>query len=100
MAVVFRINDYGADVRVSITQDGAAQDISQYTTLQMIFRHTRTGTTKTRTAAFLTDGADGYIHYTLASGDLDRAGEWQLRGHIAKTDAEHSSEWEIFTVTA
>jgi hypothetical protein len=100
MAVVFRINDYGADVRVSITQDGAAQDISQYTTLQMVFRHTRTGTTKERTAAFLTDGADGYIHYTLASGDLDRAGEWQVRARVVKSDADHRSEWESFTVTA
>ena len=75
-------NDYGTVIEVEVQEDDAAANISQFTTLEIIFLPPN-GTLKTRTAAFQTDGSDGIIEYTLVANDIDQAGEWQLQVHLA-----------------
>ena len=82
---------YGIPVEVTVQEDGAAMDISAYTTLEIVLRAER-GTAKTRTAAFKTDGTDGVITYALADGDLDAGGKWFLQAHLAKAGEELWSE--------
>jgi hypothetical protein len=77
-----KVGDYGTVFEITLQdQDGAAADVSGATTKQIIFRKPG-GTVVTKAADFVTDGTDGKIDYTAASGDLDTAGDWRIEGQV------------------
>lgn len=89
--------DYGWVGRITIVQDGTAQDISTYTTLQYLLTSPSKVET-TKTASFDTDGSDGVLAYTFQDGDIDEEGRWLVRPRIAKTGVELTGELLTFTV--
>jgi hypothetical protein len=84
-------SDYGWTGKLRMVQDGAAVDISSYTTRQFIFR-SPSGTLKTKTAAFDTDGTDGVLKYVVESGVIDASGRWIVQVRISKTNVELTSQ--------
>lgn len=50
------------------------------------------GTVFERTGAFVTDGTDGRIEYTMASGEQDQDGVWLRQVTIAFTNGTFSTE--------
>ena len=83
----FHLGDVGNTIRLTITEDGSAQDISTVTTKKIKFRTPR-GVLIEKTAAFYTSGTDGKIQYTTEAGFFDAkdprlAGEWQAQAYVA-----------------
>ena len=70
---------YGATVEITVQEDGAAADISSFTG-RTVKLQAPDGTEISKPADFKTDGTDGVITFTFASGDLDAdlPGEWTL----------------------
>ena len=95
------VGDYGQPVEATIldVDTNAAQDISGYTTLQMIFTKAD-GTPLTKTAGFKTDGTDGIISYTVEAGVLSVVGIWDIRGRVQSGSAQLTTEKEKFYVGA
>lgn len=89
--------DYGYDCKLRIVKRGTAQDVSQYTTRQFIFK-SPSGVKTTKTAAFDTDGTDGVLKYTVEAGLINEAGDWSVQARIAKTGAELTSDPITFRV--
>lgn len=79
-----RVGDIGTQLKVTIKNGSAAQDISGYTTKTFIFKKPD-GTTATKDGSFITDGTDGLVAYTTQSGDLDVAGEWRFQVLLSNT---------------
>lgn len=76
------VGDYGFDIQLTITQDGTAEDISLYTTLQIIFEDPA-GNETTKVATFVTDGTNGQIKTTVDSSLLTIAGLWHLQAKVS-----------------
>lgn len=94
--------DYGQVGKITFidVDTDAAADISGYsTTIQMILTDPD-GNAATKTAAFDSDGTDGIIKYTIASGDFDEGGNWQVRGVVKSASATLSTEVHTFLVLA
>lgn len=91
--------DYGFAVEITIEQDGAALDISDFTDYQMIFVDP-TGATAAKTAALKTDGTDGIITYTMEEDVLDMAGIWKIYGRVSSASAESTSRPGYMPVSA
>ena len=89
--------DYGFIGRLTIEQDGVAQNISTYTTRQFILQ-APSGAIKTVDAVFDIDGADGVLKYTFLAGDIDEAGPWGVQARIAKSGVELTSSTLNFQV--
>jgi len=98
MACGIHLGDTGTQLRVTIQDcNSTAIDISDATTTEIILKKPD-GTTVHKTAYFLTDGVDGKIRYTAASGDFDLVGSWKIQGYIVTPSGEWSSEFESFKV--
>lgn len=91
------VSDFGWVGKLRVVQDAVAVDISGYTTLSYIFC-APSGRKRTRTAQFGTDGTDGVLTYTVANGDIDEVGDWQVQARIAKTGVELTAERLLFEV--
>lgn len=91
------VGDYGSVGRLTVTEDGAAVDISSFTTLQFIFR-APDGEQTTKTAAFDATGTNGVLAYTIESDLFDEAGAWAVRARASKTGVSVSSDWVEFDV--
>jgi len=82
------VGDWGTVLTLTIkNQSDAIVDISTATAKSIIFKRPD-GSTFTKAAAFVTDGSDGKITYTLADGDLDQPGFWGYKGEVT-TSAYH-----------
>ena len=93
-----RIGDIGT-VFVATVKDGTtAVDISSASTKIMLFRKPR-GKSISRAGAFVTDGTDGQLKYTVVAGDLSEKGiwEWQVR-IVFPTGSQWSTDIEAFEV--
>lgn len=77
----FHVGDIGAVIEYTVTENGAALDISGATTKQLKLLGPG-GTVKTRTAAFGTDGTDGVLTYATIAGDLDVKGKWYVQPYL------------------
>jgi len=84
--------DYGRVRQLTIKQNGVVQDISSFTTLEIIFVNP-SGTAVAKTAEFATDGTDGVIQYTILDGDMDTSGAWKVFGRVAKTGSEITTSY-------
>lgn len=66
--------------------DGANElDISSATEMKASFRYAPSPDaceSFSRDGAFYTDGTDGIWHYDTVEGDLSKAGEWKVQGHV------------------
>lgn len=95
------VNDIGTvflvTVKDCVSGTETTLNISTATTLQFIFS-TPSGTTKTRTAVFDTDGLDGKIKYTTINGDLDEPGTWKLQARIVMGGGDWKSDITSFRV--
>lgn len=91
--------DIGIDFVVTLIKqsDNTPLDVSSATTLQLKFRPIG-GTTKTQTAAVVTDGTDGKIRYITASAsDLDVGSvNWEIQPFVeAPTFVGHGNKNEF-----
>lgn len=78
------IGEYGWLGQLLIADDGVAQDISSYNTLEFIYVRPD-ATTFTRTASFATNGVNGLLQYLHAEGDIDAvAGMWKVYARIVR----------------
>lgn len=86
----FVVGEYGKTNAVTLTDfDGTVQDVSSYTTKQVVCRSPDGRKTITSTGAFSTDGSDGIVTWSFSSGDpLDRSGLWEAQAVLTKTGAE------------
>jgi hypothetical protein len=99
MTDTISINDIGTDLQITITESGAAVDISAATALAVILKKP-SGVEVTKTALLLNDGTDGVLHYTTVSGDIDETGTWSYRGRVTFSAAQvyHSIDPQTFIV--
>lgn len=76
------VGDVGTAFLLTIKdQDGAIVDISDATTLSVVFTlPDKTSTTKT--GETYTDGTDGIVRYVTIAGDLSQAGRWKLQAVV------------------
>ena len=91
--------DYGQVITLTVldTDTDTAEDISGFTTLQMVFRDPSYNET-TVTAAFDSDGTDGKIKYTIAESLIDEVGWWAVRARLTTATQELTSIWSRFEV--
>lgn len=91
------LNDIGTVFKILIKDGDDVQDISTATTKDIIFLKPD-GTINTETGSFFTDGTDGYITYTAASGDLDVAGIWKIQAHVVMGGLNFKTDISPFRV--
>lgn len=72
-------------LKVRIMEDGSAVDVSSVTTKEIKVR-SPSGTTTSYTAAFTTDGTDGWIEYQTGTDEIDEAGDWRYSGSVVFSD--------------
>lgn len=96
------VGDYGQVAQLTFidTDTNVAADISAYSTLQQMVFTDPSGNVTAATAAFGSDGTDGIIQYTIASGLFDEAGDWKVRGRVTSGAAELTSVNYAFNVLA
>ncbi len=91
------LNDIGTVFTVTVKDGANAVDISAATTQQLIFQ-APSGAKKTKEAAFVTDGSDGQLEYTLVDGDLDELGYWKLQAYVVSPAGSWHSDVSAFQV--
>jgi hypothetical protein len=74
-----RQGDYGGIIRVTVKEDGAVKDISTATTKQFRLIRPTDKVESIVTATFTSDGTDGKLQYTVASGLLSKKGAWRIQ---------------------
>lgn len=77
-----QIDDIGTIIRLTITQDGVALDISSATATKDILLKKPSGTLLTKGASFTTDGTDGKLEYVTVADDVDESGEWKVQASL------------------
>lgn len=82
--IELRVESVGVVVDFLIQEDGSAVNISAATRKDLIFRRPD-GTQFTLAASFKTDGSDGYLRWTTASGEIRKQdhGRWQVEADLA-----------------
>jgi hypothetical protein len=94
-------DDFGQVVELTITDtdSGEFADISSYSDAQVFLLKSPKGSVSgALTAAFSSDGTDGKVKYTLASGDIGQGGNWAIRARVTKSGAQLTSKWTQFQV--
>ena len=92
-------NHIGLAIDAQIVDDdtGVAIDVSSASTKQLKIQGPGQ-TTKTKTAAFIDDGTDGWVRYTTIDGDLDVIGVWQIQGSFVDSGETYHTLIDTFTV--
>lgn len=93
-----RLGDIGTVFEITIQDNGTVVDISEATTQEIIFKKPDVDTVVVKATSFVTDGSDGKIKYTVASGDLDVIGKWQIQARIVLPGGEWKSDIVEFQV--
>jgi hypothetical protein len=100
-SVVLWMLEYGSVIEIVVEKRGGApQDISAATTKNfLLWRPKASGTVvEAVAAAFVTDGTDGKLDYTIASGILDVVGSWQVQCELIYSDGAHFTTPTSFVV--
>lgn len=92
-----RVNSYGVDIIITITEDGSVVNVSSATTKEILIRKP-SGTLLTNTASLYTDGTDGKIRYISVSGDFDEEGLHRIQGVVDIGSGHYPSEVKTFQV--
>lgn len=90
-------HDVGTILRLTITDDGVAVDVSGSATKQIELRKP-SGAVLLKTAAFTNAGVDGKIQYTTIAGDLNEVGDWQMQAKVTFASSSWKSSIATFTV--
>ena len=98
MSSEIRVGDIGTEFRITITDDGAAVDLSSAPSLVINFRKPD-GNILSVYADLYTDGTDGIIFYNAVNGDLDQSGQWKIQAVIETGGAIYSSSVGTFKVS-
>ncbi len=93
-----RQGDYGGIIRVRVREDGAVKDVSGYTTRQFRLIRPTDKVETIVTATFTTDGTDGLLQYTVASGLLSKKGAWRIQVLLTSASAYVQSSIGQFPV--
>ena len=83
----FVVGEFGKPNVITLKNfSGVVQDVSSYTTRQVISRSPDGRKTITCEGIFVTNGSDGLLMWSYSSGDpLDRAGIWEGQAVLSKT---------------
>jgi hypothetical protein len=92
------VGQYGESISLTVVdKNGSTVDISTYTSgITVTFRDPKSLKTVAFTGTFVTDGTDGKVKFTPATGDLDRPGMWE--GQIALEKASAVALTRVFEV--
>lgn len=98
-ADIIHVGDVGTVITVTIYEDDGttAIDVSTATT-KTIYIKKPDGTVITGAGTFTTDGTDGKIYYTGASGNFSIPGTYQCQGYVEIGSAKYFSTVGTFTV--
>ncbi len=88
------VNDYGWTAKLRIVQDAIPQDVSEYTTLQMVFKPP-VGDATVKTATL--EGTDTLV-YVVETGLINQVGYWQVQPRISATGAVITGDALTFRV--
>ncbi len=73
---------FGIAIELTIKQDNTAQDISGYSVTYLFEKPD--GTTASKAGALSDGGTGGVVTYTLADGDIDQIGQWNVQVLLTK----------------
>tara|TARA_Y100000034_G_C6819933_1_gene369157 strand:+ start:753 stop:1061 length:309 start_codon:yes stop_codon:yes gene_type:complete len=91
------INDIGTIFTITVKDGSSTVNISSASTKQVILKKP-SGTKLEKDAAFVTDGTDGQMKYTIVSGDLDETGTYKLQGYLVISDGTFYTDITSFKV--
>ena len=97
MAEEIHVGDFGTLFIITVQERGRSVDISSMVEKKIKFEKPDQNIFE-RNLAFLTDGTDGKVTYTVVEGDLNVAGEWKLQVWLENNLGDWSSEITSFTV--
>ena len=83
------VGSWGQTIIVTLQDlSGVVQNVSTYTGTKSAVAISPDGAKRvSATVSFSTDGSDGLVQWTWASGDIDRPGNWTLQISLNKTTA-------------
>lgn len=81
MAYDLQVGAVGAVITLTLTEDGAAVDLTNATTTEIILRGGQ-GSRLTRTATRSAPYSSGVLVYTTVAGDVAYAGKLRVQGHV------------------
>lgn len=98
MSCEIHLNDIGTVINVTIKDcNSNVLDISSATSKTITFKKP-SGSTVTTSANFSTDGTDGIVTYTAASGLFDEVGSWKIQAEVVAPNGKWKSTYESFKV--
>ena len=86
-------DDYGIDLTYTVTDDeGNALNISDASSVVLkVGRYDKT-TTLSKTMSFVSDGSDGQVKVSFASGDLDSDGYYDAEIQVNYSDGRRTTK--------
>ena len=91
------VNDIGTIFTITVKDGSSAVNISSASAKQVVIKKP-SGTKLTKDTAFVTDGTDGQMKYTIVSGDLDEAGTYKLQVYLTISDGTFYTDITSFKV--
>ncbi len=99
LSKVLQLFDTGTEIVLRIIDPaGEVVNIGETARLAIIFARPN-GTTFTREATLVTDGADGLLRYTTVGGDIDAAGQWKLQGLVQFSNGTQKFRSRVLLMT-
>ena len=89
-------NAVGYVITLTVTDDGAAVDLSTASTKQFLMMKPD-GTKLIVSADFSSDGTDGKLKYATIAGDIDQAGRYRVQAYVVTPTFSGSSTITDFT---
>ena len=96
MASEIHVNDVGTRFLATIKDDGVVVDISQATSVTMIFK--KPDDEVVHKAGTVLSGVDGQVYYDTIAGDLDEAGHYKLQAKVVLTNGIYYTDIYNFQV--
>lgn len=92
------LNDVGTVFKYSILdEDSNVVDVSTASSINIYFKKPGYDTVS-KSGTLYTDGTDGIVYYTIASGDLNVVGNWYTQVEIVISDTNWRSDIQTFNV--
>ena len=94
------VGDEGTPFTLTVySRDGTVLDISSASPID-IYLYKPDGSKLEKEGAFVTDGTDGKMKYTIETGIFDTAGQWSIQGRVTFINAVWSTDIHGFVVEA
>ena len=97
MVESIRSGDIGTVFQITIRESGVAKDVSAATTMELKFQ-TPDGTILVHDAVFASDGTNGIIEATGATGNFSQVGPWGIQAHLIFSSGDWYSSRGCFNV--